>query len=180
MAMTPSNIIPLRGKNVPHPDGREAWAELLESQYRQGLRRYLQRLAKSGDDVDDIVQETFFRALQGDRLANVSNPGAFLFKTAHNLYIDRYRKQKLEQGFAQQETGFTSSVPEDVEMHYSEMVLAYQHALAELPERCRQVFLLRRYDGLSNSEIAETLNISMRMVQKHLVKALEHFQRRLR
>lgn len=180
MATTPSNIIPLHGKALPRPGGREAWAKLLESRYRQGLGRYLARLAQPGEDVEDIVQEAFYRVLQSDRLPSVGNPGAFLFTTARNLLVDRYRRQSLEQSHIQQQSHFTTAPPEDSVLEYNEMVLAYRQALSELPERCRQVFLLRRYDGLSNSEIADTLNISMRMVQKHLARALDHFQRRLR
>lgn len=180
MAMNRSNIIPLRNKAAPAKAARGASVDDLTREYGQGLRRYLLRLTCNSDDADDIAQEVFCRVLQNADFARMHNPGAFIFKSAHNLFIDRYRKQQLEQNLADEQSNTVDPENEGESfLQYQEMALAYQHALQELPDRCRQVFLLRRHDGLSNAEIAETLHISMRMVQKHMIKALAHFQKRL-
>ena len=52
-------------------------------------------------------------------------------------------------------------------------------AVNELPPRCREVFLLSRFDDLSNGQIAERLGISRNMVEKHVIKAMVHCRRRL-
>ena len=49
-----------------------------------------------------------------------------------------------------------------------------QRALSELPAACRECFLLRKLDGLSHLEIADRLEISRSMVEKHMVRALLH------
>ena len=55
-----------------------------------------------------------------------------------------------------------------------------QRALAELPPRCRESFLLRKIEGLSHPEIAEHLGISKALVEKHIVNAMKHCRLRIK
>src|SRR5690606_25819872 len=107
--------------------------------------------------------------LEDGRLLEVENPGAYLFTTARHIVIDRFRRERSlsaehrsdQQAAADEGAGLLAS---------GEMEVAYEKALSELPARCREVFLLRRHDGLTNSEVAVELGISVRMVQKHMVR----------
>ena len=146
--------------------------------HRQGLRRYLRRRLVDRDDVEDILQEVFCRVLEDGRFLEVENPGAYLFSTARHIVIDRYRRDRVR-------AGAHGTDPSSTDMHggylvSGEMEAAYEEALLQLPAKCREVFLLRRHDGLTNSEVALELGISVRMVQKHMVRALIHFYKRLR
>ena len=176
-----SNIIPLRLRQGDlTPEKRERLSHFVEL-YGTDLRRYLRRALSNKDDIEDIYQETFCRVLEDNRAEVLENPGGFLQRIARNIIIDRYRKQKRQSDSQSKGLGEIGEYPqEDTFLDFGEMTSAYQEALAELPERRRQVFLMCRYDGLSNVEIAKSLGISVRMVQKHLVKALAHFHGRLR
>ncbi len=55
----------------------------------------------------------------------------------------------------------------------------YQEVVDELPEKCRQVFILRKFRDYDQQQIADELSISRRMVEKHLQKALSHCRTRL-
>ena len=55
----------------------------------------------------------------------------------------------------------------------------FLEALDQLPPRCRQVFLLQRYDDLTYTSIAKRLSISVSAVEKHMMRALLHFQAQL-
>ena len=80
-------------------------------------------------------------------------------------------------------------VPEDVPdgVPFPDTVIDYQQRLAilrnavdELPPRCREVFMLHKFKGLSHAEIASCLSISRNMVEKHSIRGLAHCRDRLR
>ena len=60
-----------------------------------------------------------------------------------------------------------------------EMVAIVNLALLELPEKCREIFVLHRVDGLSRAEIAARMGLGERMVRLYMARALEHVRRRL-
>lgn len=181
MSNSESNIIQLRFRQSGlSAENRNKLDRFVQS-YGSELRRYLQRTLSKQEDIEDVFQETFCRVLEDERADSLENPAAFLQRTARNIVIDRYRRNRLQLESATKGLGEIGDYPqEDTFLDFGEMSSAYLEALAELPERCRQVFLMCRHDGLSNAEIAKNLGISMRMVQKHLVKALAHFHNRLR
>lgn len=175
-----TNIIPFQSHEIDSDVNDNDFGGLI-SRYGDGLRGYLRKSLPTDGDIEDIVQEVFCRVLEYEKLGPVRNPSAFLYRTARNILVDRYRKRNTQTD-AQEKISYElgASSQEDTFLEYNEMVMAFKEALNDLPAKCRQVFLMRRRDGLSNSEIAEVLGISSRMVQKHMIKALEHFQGRLR
>ena len=180
MSKTDSNVVSLRSHTSEAEVVDEEKFTHLVNTYSETLRRNLRRFITLQDDIEDAIQETFIRVLQRGQFIELENPGAFLFRTARNILIDRYRKRRLEKTANNYQSGTYADSRGEVYLDYSEMTIAYQQALSELPRKCRQVFLMRRYDGVTNSEIAEILGISTRMVQKHMIKALTHFNSSLR
>ena len=63
--------------------------------------------------------------------------------------------------------------------HAVQVVAGLERALAELPLKCRQVFIWQRLDGCSQQEIAERLNISKNMVEKYMIRAMRHLRDQL-
>jgi RNA polymerase sigma factor (sigma-70 family) len=176
-----SNVVPLYSDSntLEKVDG-EALDRLM-NEHAASLRNSLHRYPSPREDIEDAIQETFCKVLQGGQIKKMDNPGAFLYKIARNILIDRYRKRRLEKNVNDNyHLNSNDESREEMFLEYGEMTIAYQKALSDLPGKCRQVFLMRRYDGLANSEIAEKLGISIRMVQKHMIKALSHFNKCLR
>lgn len=126
----------------------------------------------------DIVQETCLRLLNNptpDPEA-VRNPRAYLFRVVNNLIADHHRQDASRGRYM-----VTDSAPEEPADHSpgADRRLAgrqrldlLMQAIEQLPPRCREVFVLRRFDDLSQAEIAERLGISRSMVDKHLRHAL--------
>lgn len=158
-----------------------AFVAALARSYAEPLRRHLRMRGASDEDSAEIVQEALAHVLRLGDASRIRHPRAFLFRVAANLQIDRQRRMNaapMVEGVDTLGAISDEPTPED-HVRFVELELAYHAALAELPEKCRTVFLMRRFDDCGTGEIAAKLGISPRMVQKYLVQALNHFQNRL-
>jgi len=136
------------------------------------LYRLINRIVGSRAVAEDVAQDTFIK-LSGRNLG----PGdrSLLFRTAQNLAIDHLRSQRVKDayagdpGAAQQPK---SGVALDDAFAARQELAALMSALESLPRRTQQVFLLNRLDGMTYPQIAKALGISVRTVEKDLVRAL--------
>lgn len=148
--------------------------------YRRPLLSFFRKRARDPATVDDLVQQVFLRLAQNPHLAAVRNPDAYIFQTAANTLRDHLRRGLVRQRFAAEaahvadrDTGFS---PERVLLG-EEALARVVAALRELPEKTRDVFALRCFEGLKLAEIGQLLGISVRMAEKHLARALAHASR---
>ncbi|MDN5941644.1 MAG: sigma-70 family RNA polymerase sigma factor [Nitrospira sp.] len=144
-------------------------------EYYDELVRYLTVKLRSRDSAMDVAQETFLRVLTQGSSAPIDRPRAFLYKTAFNLTVDlfRQRQRRAEESLDADHVQSALIAPpeqETVAMAKEQVSLLYD-ALMELPPRCRQVFLLHKFKERSHAEIAAHLDISISMVEKHIIKA---------
>lgn len=130
----------------------------------------------TSESAEDVVQDVFYRLLRQKNLLEMRNPQAYLMVTARNVVIDRLRSAR---SVTLLEEAHSDESMEQPTLAHLEMLIAIEKGLQELPERCRQVFVLKRFKGMDTAVIAETLGISQRMVQKHLAKAMVHLFDRL-
>ena len=137
------------------------------------LRGLLLRGTGCASTAEDLSQTAFLRLLR-THSSDIANPEGYIARIGSNLAIDWQR--------AVQRGGYANEIPTDLpsEAPSAERVLLGRERLRlvlkiaeSLPPRCREVFVLRKIEGLEQSEIAERLGISLNMVQKHLRKALE-------
>jgi RNA polymerase sigma-70 factor (ECF subfamily) len=117
----------------------------LEAAYRteaKRLQRYLRR--KAGDDAaSDLVQEVFVRTAASRQLTDLLHPGAYLFKVARNLLIERARaRQRHDTVFMPFDEEHDAACPaEQLEaMEASELMQRYERAVACMPEKTRRAF----------------------------------------
>ena len=123
-----------------------------------------------------LATAAFLRLADPDRL---THPKAFLFTTARNAAIDFFRRRNVHphESLADDdgliELPLLDTSPTVVEtMERRQHREALTEALRSLPERCREVMLLRYLDGCSGKEIAERLGISLGTVKGHLLKGV--------
>lgn len=145
---------------------------------RARLISYARRMLPPNLSAEDVVQEIFTKLMAHADLSLVANPSAYMISMARNCVIDYLRRNRESQRVSDTDNEAEGDDEENT-LQYSEMMVEIEKALNDLPERCREVFILSRYKGLKTSEIAEQLAISPRMVQKHLVIAFDHFRERL-
>jgi RNA polymerase sigma-70 factor (ECF subfamily) len=143
--------------------------------HEPALRAYLSRRFPSLPDHDDLVQETYARLLRVEDPVRLVHPKAFLFTTARNAAIDLFRRRRhpheaIEEVIELPVLEPAAGVVETLERRQRREVLT--EALQALPERCREVMLLRYLDGCSGREIAGRLGISLGTVKGHLLKGV--------
>lgn len=155
----------------------QAHAELISRLFREhndALVRFLVPRLRSRQEAQEVAQEAYVRLLSLDRPGAVNFLRAFLFKTAANLATDRMRGRSREQLAVR--VGALDDLREtptpEREVAGSQEVALLRRLIAQLPPKCRQVFLLQRIYGVQFPDIAAQLGISERMVRKHVVRAL--------
>ena len=130
---------------------------------------------RSGDVhiATDIAQDTFLRVWEKQIKIEENKEKALLFKIAGDLFISNYRKRKTALQFKLTvKKEIFDQTPED-QLQFEELKQKYEEALARLSEKQRTVFLMSRMEGLKYHEIATTLNISVKAVEKRMKNALE-------
>lgn len=156
-------------------------AQVVELHYGE-LRAYARRRVGNAATADDLVQEACLRLASVDA-GKIENPRAFLYRIIGNLVIDyRRRESTRARHLVPIEDDFdVADEAADAERRCiarQELVLL-SRAVAELPPRCRECFILRRFDDLPQDEIARRMGISRNMVEKHLRHAMLYCATRL-
>ena len=170
--------------DLPRSD-HAAWFATEVLPHEAMLRGWLRTRYPSLPDLDDIVQEAFARVLRAHTEGTVVRPRALLFHTARNLALNHIRHRSYTHSIELTETDLSGvlddgiGVPEAVA--HAEDIQMLIAAIQSLPERCRQVFTLRKIYGLSQKEIAQKLGISENTVEVQgaigIRKCAEYFQR---
>jgi RNA polymerase sigma factor (sigma-70 family) len=131
-------------------------------------------------EAEDVVQDIYLHLLQRGTAATLEQPRPYLFRIAANLAIDIARKAniRLRHGGQVLELARNSeALPSPETAAGSTLELRRLDAsLSELPQLCREAFLLNRIEELSHAEIAKRLGVSTRTVDRYMAKALAHLR----
>lgn len=161
---------------MPTPD---LSMQALYREHHQWLVALLRRkLGGNVENAADLAQDTFERLLRAPApaLTQIKEPRAYLTTVASRLAAQYFRRQALELAYmealaAQPEPSMPSVEEQALVL---EALARVSRVLEGLPERSRAVFLLSQLDGLSYPQIAESLGISINIVQKAMSQALRH------
>lgn len=147
--------------------------------YHRELLNFLSRQVNNRDTAADLAQESYVRVLSAQASGQaVLDMRALLYRTARNLVIDQHRRtvhrqhenlhalDELDQPLAP-----THLQPEEI-LAYEQQARALVHAIESLPPRCREAFVLNRFDGLSHQQVAEHMGISKNMVAQHVARGI--------
>lgn len=154
-------------------------------------RELLNFLARAVDDrhaAADLAQESYVRVLALQQSGQqVTEPRALLYRVARNLVIDQHRRGAVRShdsdGADDEADGSLAMLaapdvfePETAAIS-SQGVEAMLAAIAELPLRCREAFILHKFDGLSQATVARQMDISVTMVERHIKLAMQACRR---
>ena len=149
--------------------------------YCKPLTYFTRRLVKDHESAENIVQDIFLRVWQNkDNLDPSQNIKSFLFTSAKNHALNYIRHENVKHQSEDELKLLTQQIlnPEE-EIFYSELSRTYHEAVQRLPEKCRQIFSMNRFEQLSHREIADELNISKKTVENQMNKALKYLRKHL-
>lgn len=142
--------------------------------YHLELARHLDRLLGDSDAADDLLQDTFLRALKGLDAANPpANPRAWLYRIASNLAIDHLRRRRRWGWLLRGLPGAQSGMEHEVLA-----AEAIRRTLAQLKPQDAEVLVLTHYAGYSPAEVAAATGDEIGAIRKRLSRARERFRER--
>lgn len=152
--------------------GNEQAYSFLVNCYNHRLCVYANSLINDKSLAEDIVQNVFIKTWEKRKflIADFSIQ-SFLYKSVYNEYINQYRKNR---SVTLLEKKYIEALDTIVEEDYSvleRLYLMVQKEVQNLPPKCKNIFLLSKQEGLSNIEISEHLNVSLKTVEYHITKA---------
>lgn len=156
-------------------EGDDAAFRKLFDRYFTSLSVYASRMLTDTEAAIDVVQSLFVSIYETRATLNVQNVRSFLYQSVKNRCLNEIKHRNIQTRYAANaiitETENSNNVEEAIDL--SEMEAMFANALQQLPPQCRKVFEMSRIDGLSNSEIADQLNLSKRTVETQISKALK-------
>src|SRR5262249_13550649 len=129
-------------------------------------------------DIDDLVHDTYAKLFALESFDNIRDPKSYTFQAAWSIYVSRMRRAHIVSirtiaNFDQLAVEAPGPSPERQLLDRDELeVLAT--ALAALPAKCREAFILRRVEGFSQREVAEQLGVSEKTIEKHMARGIRH------
>jgi RNA polymerase sigma-70 factor (ECF subfamily) len=160
----------------------QARFDVLYREQAPRLRRWLDARLRSSEEANDLVQDAFARLLGSDARNGLRQPEAFLNRIVRNLLIDRSRRvsNRTPHVPIDEANAPAARATQEDEIEVAQMRERYRSAVAALPPRTREVFVLHRVEGLGYKEIATQLGISIRTVEWHMGEALLRIGRDLK
>ena len=161
-------------KPMPSESQGNSLLDSLARRYYVPLLSFFRKRTHNSSDTQDLVQQVFLRLAQSRQEGKIHNPDAYIFQTAANALRDHYRHLGVrDRHLAQVTTDADTSEPSPERIVLAaEDLTRLVEGICELPERTRDILVLRCFEGLKNSEIAQLHHISTRSVEKHIAKAL--------
>lgn len=160
-------------------------------EFYPGLVRFMTKRLRNKDSATDVVHEAYTRFIEMANEEVRSNPKKskqFLYTTAVNASIDDLRKKNIRRAGIDDDFDLADA-SEDRELYHlqpphdsvykMERVALLQKVLEELPVKTRQVFMMRKLDGMTHTEISNQLDISTDMVAKHIINAMKYCRLRI-
>jgi RNA polymerase sigma-70 factor (family 1) len=158
----------------------QAFIEALFKAYFPMVCKVIYKLVQDAPASEDLAQEIFIKIWSKRSTLQDIYFKAYLHKAAINKaldYLDKIKRQgqhtALDETMVLIEKAPTGQNIQQTKLHI-------QHAINQLPEKCREIFILSRYEDMSYREIADTLQISVKTVENQMITALKRLRIALR
>lgn len=168
-------------KRIKQGDVKEF--EKLFRKYYPVLCMFARKYVNDMDSAEEIVQDLFYKLWKDRESIDIKTSlKAYLYQSVKNkaLKVIGHNAVKLKHTAYVKQDLERESVSNSNSIEATELSEAITRTLNQLPERCREIFILSRFDGLKYQEIAEKLSISIKTVEANMGKALQLFRTSLK
>lgn len=158
-----------------------AFEQVFKTHFKR-LHAYAFTILKDEAEAEEMVQQVFFKIWErNENLSLAGSVTAYLYRAVHNESLNYIKHQKVR---SDHKLHIAYSMKNEVEhpgkkILASEMEKKIHEALNELPEQCRTIFQMSRFDELKYREIADKLGISVKTVENQMGKALKLLRTKL-
>lgn len=151
-------------------------------EFQPRLYHFLWLKLRSVELAEDLTQETFIRLWNArQHLKPNTNLEIYLFRIASNLATDSLRKSERRKTVHGVDFDkMTAADSSDQQLEFRQLARIIDAILPTLPDGPRTAFILNRYEELSYKEVAAIMGVSIKTIEKHIAKALEVIQKKLR
>lgn len=161
------------------PKTRETAFNQLVDLYKERLYWQIRRMVLTHEDADDVLQNTFIKAWQGlDTFRGEAQLSTWLFRIAANETLNFLEKKRSRLSIDDEAGAVAEQLESDPYFDGDETERQLQQAIARLPERQRQVFLMKYYDEMPYEEMSRVLDTSVGALKAsyhHAVKKITDF-----
>ena len=149
--------------------------------YYKPLHAYALTILKEMDQAEEIVQQVFVHLWEKqDQLGINQSATAYLYRAVHNRCLNQLKHEKVKAAYQQYSKLRPVDYPSAASrIQLSELQAKLDEALSALPEQCRTIFQLSRFEALRYQEIADRLSISVKTVENQMGKALRLLREKL-
>ncbi|HET8572533.1 MAG TPA: RNA polymerase sigma-70 factor [Edaphocola sp.] len=169
------------GNILPFLNSEAAFEQVFKAHFKT-LHGYAYTFVKDRDVAEDMVQNTFVKLWERSGDLNIhTSLSAYLYRSVNHECLN-YLKHQTVRAAHESYTRHTAGLQEENAMEklrHRELQEKLSEALSELPEGCRTVFQLSRFEALKYRDIAEKLGISVKTVENQMGKALKMLRLRL-
>lgn len=146
-------------------------------EWAQVLFRFIYFKSKDKQLAQDIVQDAFVK--YWDKMESVSEgkEKSYLFTTAKNLLLNHVEHNKVVLRHQQTKPKQDETTSPLFDLEVSEFRKRLERAIADLPDKQREVFLLHRIEGYKYKEISQVLELSQKAVEKRMSQALKELRK---
>lgn len=163
-----------KGSTIPLVASNTVMFEKIFKEHFKGLHAYAYTMLKDTQAAEDIVQNIFLKLWEKkDTIQVERSMASYLYRAVHNDSLNYLQHQKVKEAHLAYQGRNAGNSNNDAEnISYEELDSRLEKALQVLPEACRMVFLMSRFEELKYRDIAEKLNISVKTVENQMGKAL--------
>jgi RNA polymerase sigma-70 factor (ECF subfamily) len=167
-------------KKLLDPDGAEL--DNLYMDYYPPLKRYAFTMVDDSGTAEEMVQQVFFKVLERKEPIEIhTSVKAYLYRSVHNQCLNFIKHQKVRKDFEihSNQVMKEQHIGPAAKLQLKELEHLLKRAINELPEQCRTIFQLSRFEELKYAEIADQLGLSVKTVETQMSRALKKLRVRL-